>query len=188
MFWGIRVLRKLCRLRIIAKPEGGPPVMNDLVSARHLPCVVERKTLSKDSSHAHWWRRFGAPCSTPLIGSDCTFLRLLRWGIYGWVGSFPLSCQSDFPLSVSGLTPSLCQVSRWSYHPRCHPLPAWGRVWIEMTLGKSPTALRFSLPCLPVKRRSNTTSYRGYRMALVFSVCLAWPWNLGHTDNSQLSY
>lgn len=141
MFWGISVLRKLCRLRIIAKkPEGVPPVMNDLVSARHLPCVVERKTLSKDSSHAHWWRRFGAPSSTPLIGSDCTFLRLLRWGIYGWVGSFPLSCQTDFPLSVSGLAPSLCQVSRQSYHPRCHPLPAWGRVWIEMTLGKKPNS------------------------------------------------
>lgn len=50
-----------------------------------------------------------------------------------------------------------------------------GGEWIEMTLGKSPTALRFSLPCLPVKRRSNTTAYQGYRMALVFSVCLAWP-------------
>lgn len=88
------------------------------------------------------------------------------------------SCQTDFPLSVSVLAPSLCQVSGRSYHPRSHPLPAWGRVWIEMTLGKSPTALRFSLPCLPVKRRSNTTAYRGYRMALVFSVCLAWPWSL----------
>lgn len=58
----------------------------------------------------------------------------------GWVGSFPLLSSRFSPTLSQGLAQILCQVRGELIIPRCHPLPAWGRVWIEIALAKNPSS------------------------------------------------
>lgn len=115
----------------------------------HLPRVVWKANTSweKNSSHAHWWLRFGVQSSAPLIGSDCTFLRLPPWGIWmSWKPSSPVKVIFPSQSESCGRLSARFEAGWSSFH--CHLLLAWGTVLLEIEPGKNPGPLRCALVCL----------------------------------------
>lgn len=148
----------------MTKPEGVASVMNGLVSTKTsaLCCweenIVERlitctlmTTLWCSALHPTDWLWLHIP-QTPTVRD----LEKLE-------ASF--SCQTDFPLSVRVLLRVFARVWGKLIIRHCHPLPAWGRVWIEITLVKSPAALKFCPVCL-----WSDEAIHGLTSAIV------WPW------------
>lgn len=103
--------------------------------------------MGKNSSHAHWWLRFGVQSSAPLIGSDCTFLRLPPWGIWmSWKPSSPVKVIFPSQSESCGRLSARFEAGWSSFH--CHLLLAWGTVLLEIEPGKNPGPLRCALVCL----------------------------------------